>query len=272
MSTLHTVKLRATFASLSRPLPIMVDNIQNASSLPHHVAVIMDGNGRWARERGEDRVFGHAHGVESVRAMVRAARELGVEYLTLYAFSTENWSRPQAEINALMELLVESLAGEVEDLVSKGVRLRSTGAIGSLPEACRKALQDVEDKTAGCKSLTLILALSYSGRWELTEAVRKIVRSGIPAESIDEDTVRNHLGMPDVPDPELLIRTSGEQRLSNFLLWQLAYSEFHFTPIMWPDFREDHFRAAVHEFRGRERRFGRTGEQLSQTPDDVSNL
>ena len=272
MSTLQAVAVRATFANGFDPHPLMVDNNHSARSLPHHVAVIMDGNGRWARERGEDRVFGHAHGVESVRAMVRAARELGVSYLTLYAFSTENWARPQAEINALMTLLVEILSGEVDDLVAKGVRLRSMGAIDSLPPSCRQALQDVEDKTSKCTGLTLILALSYSGRWELTQAVQNIVRSGIAAEAIDEDTVRNHLRLPDVPDPELLIRTSGEQRLSNFLLWQLAYSEFHFTPIMWPDFREDHFRAAVHEFRGRERRFGRTGEQLSQTQDDVSNL
>ena len=223
----------------------------------------MDGNGRWARERGEDRVFGHANGVESVRSAVRAAGELGVEFLTLYAFSTENWARPKEEINALMELLVESLAGEVDELIRKGVRLRSTGAIDALPDSCIAALRDVEARTAHCTGLNLILALSYSGRWELTEAVRRIVRSGIPVEAIDEDTVRANLGMPDVPDPELLIRTSGEQRLSNFLLWQLAYSELHFTPVMWPDFREDHFKAAILEFRGRERRFGRTGEQVS---------
>lgn len=222
----------------------------------------MDGNGRWARERGEDRVFGHANGVESVRSAVRAAGELGIDYLTLYAFSTENWSRPRNEINALMELLVESLAGEVAELVRKGVRLSSTGDISALPESCIAALRNVEEQTSDCKGLTLILALSYSGRWELTEAVRRIVQAGIPAEFIDEDTVRKHLSMPDVPDPELLIRTSGEQRLSNFLLWQLAYSELHFTPVMWPDFREDHFKAAILEFRGRERRFGRTGEQI----------
>ncbi len=240
----------------------MADSATSNNPLPRHVAVIMDGNGRWARERGEDRVFGHANGVDSVRAVVRAAGELGVEYLTLYAFSTENWSRPKEEINALMELLVSSLAGEVDELIAQGVRLRSVGALDSLPEACCAALQDVEAQTAGCTGLTLILALSYSGRWEITEAVRDIVRSGLAADDIDEHTLRNCMGLPDVPDPELLIRTSGEQRLSNFLLWQLAYSELHFTPVMWPDFREDHFRAAVHEFRGRERRFGRTGEQL----------
>jgi len=240
----------------------MVDSATDANPLPRHVAVIMDGNGRWARERGEDRVFGHAHGVESVRAMVRAAGELGVEFLTLYAFSTENWSRPKEEVNALMELLVRSLAGEVEELVSQGVRLRSIGALDSLPDSCRKALRDVEERTAACTGLNLILALSYSGRWEITEAIKGIVRSGIKAEAIDEEGLRQFMCLPDVPDPELLIRTSGEQRLSNFLLWQLAYSELHFTPVMWPDFREDHFRAAIHEFRGRERRFGRTGEQL----------
>ena len=192
MSTLQAVAVRATFANGFDPHSIMVDNNHSARSLPHHVAVIMDGNGRWARERGEDRVFGHAHGVESVRAMVRAARELGVGYLTLYAFSTENWARPQAEINALMTLLVESLSGEVDDLVAKGVRLRSMGAIDSLPPSCRQALQDVEDKTSKCTGLTLVLALSYSGRWELTQAVQNIVRSGIAADAIDEDTVLDY--------------------------------------------------------------------------------
>jgi len=255
-----------TFASdFVMPTLSMVESNSPSEVLPRHVAVIMDGNGRWARERGQDRVFGHANGVESVRAAVKAAGELGVEYLTLYAFSTENWSRPKAEINALMELLVESLAGEVNELIRKGVRLRSTGAIDYLPDSCIDALRAVEEKTAHCTGLTLILALSYSGRWELTQAVRNIVKSGIAEQDIDEETVRAHLSMPDVPDPELLIRTSGEQRLSNFLLWQLAYSELHFTPVMWPDFREDHFKAAIHEFRGRERRFGRTGEQLQRS-------
>jgi len=249
----------------------MVDSASSANALPRHVAVIMDGNGRWAREREEDRVFGHAHGVESVRAVVRAAGELGVEYLTLYAFSTENWSRPKEEINALMELLVNSLAGEVDELIAQGVRLRSVGALSSLPEACRDALRDVEARTADCTGLILILALSYSGRWEITEAVRRVVRSGMDVDDIDESSLRQHMELPDVPDPELLIRTSGEQRLSNFLLWQLAYSELHFTPVMWPDFREDHFRAAVHEFRGRERRFGRTGEQMRQATNAGDN-
>ena len=249
----------------------MVDSASSANALPRHVAVIMDGNGRWAREREEDRVFGHAHGVESVRAVVRAAGELGVEYLTLYAFSTENWSRPKEEINALMELLVNSLAGEVDELIAQGVRLRSVGALSSLPEACRDALRDVEARTADCTGLILILALSYSGRWEVTEAVRRVVRSGMDVDDIHESSLRQHMELPDVPDPELLIRTSGEQRLSNFLLWQLAYSELHFTPVMWPDFREDHFRAAVHEFRGRERRFGRTGEQMRQATNAGEN-
>ena len=189
----------------------MADSATSTNPLPRHVAVIMDGNGRWARERGEDRVFGHANGVDSVRAVVRAAGELGVEFLTLYAFSTENWSRPKEEINALMELLVSSLAGEVDELIAQGVRLRSVGALDSLPEACREALGDVEDRTAGCTGLTLILALSYSGRWEITEAVRAIVRSGLAADDINENTLRNCMGLPDVPDPELLIRTSGSR-------------------------------------------------------------
>ena len=240
----------------------MADSATSTNPLPRHVAVIMDGNGRWARERGEDRVFGHANGVDSVRAVVRAAGELGVEYLTLYAFSTENWSRPKEEINALMELLVSSLAGEVDELIAQGVRLRSVGALDSLPEACREALGDVEARTAVCTGLTLILALSYSGRWEITEAVRDIVRSGMAADDIDEDTLRNCMGLPDVPDPELLIRTSGEQRLSNFLLWQLAYAELHVTDVLWPDFDAAALTQALVDFQGRQRRFGGVQEEI----------
>ena len=224
----------------------------------------MDGNGRWARERGEDRVFGHANGVESVRAVVRAAGELGVEFLTLYAFSTENWSSAGGD-QCPDGIAGESLAGEVDELIAQGRTAAFHGALDSLPEACRNALRDVEARTADCGSLTLILALSYSGRWEMTEAVRGIVRLR-PRRRVGHGPKRPFapsMGLPDVPDPELLIRTSGEQRLSNFLLWQLAYAELHFTPVM-AGFREDHFRAAVHEFRGRERRFGRTGEQLRQ--------
>ena len=229
----------------------------------------MDGNGRWAKKKFLPRLVGHNKGLESVRKIIEYCIKYNVKTLTIYAFSTENWSRPQEEINALMELLVKSLAGEVAELIRKGVRLRSTGDISALPDACIAGLRDVEQKTAHCEGLNLILALSYSGRWELTEAVRRIVRSGMPAEDIDEHAVRQHLSMPDVPDPELLIRTSGEQRLSNFLLWQLAYSELHFTPVMWPDFREDHFKAAILEFRGRERRFGRTGDQVSTEAQDI---
>ena len=230
----------------------------------------MDGNGRWAKERGQDRIFGHAHGVESVRESVRFAVQEGIEYLTLYAFSTENWTRPQEEVDALMNLLVQSLAGEVEELSSQGVRLQAIGEIKSLPESCRNALEEVQEKTAGGEKMTLILALSYSGRWDITQAVRSILASDVALESIDEELISKHLCGSEYPDPDLIIRTSGEQRLSNFLLWQSAHSEFHFSPVMWPDFKEAHFLAAINEFRSRERRFGKTGEQITSSKDESS--
>ena len=224
--------------------------------IPRHVAIIMDGNGRWAHLRKEERVFGHLHGVESVRAAVETALETGVRYLTLYAFSTENWNRPQEEVAALMDLLVNTLVREVDDLAGKGVRLRTIGDLAALPERCREQLRDAEERTAQLDGLDLILALSYSGKWEIVEAIRSLVREGVRPEDIDAAAVDRHLSTWGIPDPELMIRTSGEHRISNFLLWQLAYAEFHFTPVLWPDFRKDHFLAAIRDFQNRERRFG----------------
>lgn len=228
----------------------------NADSVPRHVAIIMDGNGRWAKDRGEERVFGHMHGVDSVRAAVEASLKSGVRYLTLYAFSTENWNRPKQEVDALMDLLVRTLVHELDDLMSKGVRLRAIGDLSSLPKEAQVQLKEAEERTAHLTGLDLVLALSYSAKWELVEAVRQIVREGLAPEDIDTATLDRHLTTADLPDPELMIRTSGERRISNFMLWQLAYAEFHFTPVMWPDFREAHFLEAIRDYQRRERRFG----------------
>lgn len=224
--------------------------------IPNHVAIIMDGNGRWAKERGESRVFGHINGIDSVRSSVEAALELGVKHLTLYAFSTENWSRPADEVNALMDLLVNTLVTEVEELADKGVRLRTIGDTDALPESCQVQLKKAEESTAHQQSLDLILALSYSSKWEMLEAVRSIVASGIAPDAITEEVISQHLTTRDMPDPELMIRTSGEHRISNFLLWQMAYTEFYFTPVLWPDFGKDEFIGAIRDFQNRERRFG----------------
>lgn len=224
--------------------------------VPAHVAIIMDGNGRWANERGEERVFGHLHGVDSVRATVEAALKSGVRYLTLYAFSTENWNRPKEEVEALMDLLVRTLVGELDDLQEKGVRLRAIGDLSSLPAAAQVQLKAAEERTAKEAGLDLVLALSYSAKWELVQAVRRMVKDGLAPEAIDTATIDRYLTTADLPDPELMIRTSGERRISNFMLWQLAYAEFHFTTVMWPDFREVHFLEAIRDFQNRERRFG----------------
>ena len=224
--------------------------------VPEHVAVIMDGNGRWAKRRGEERVFGHAHGVESVRATVEAALESGVRYLTLYAFSTENWNRPKEEVDALMDLLVKTLVQEAMELSSKGVRLRAIGDVGSLPDACQAQLEEVKDGPEGEVHLDLVLALSYSAKWEMVEAIRAMMRDGLAPEEILPSTIDKYLQTADLPDPELMIRTSGEHRISNFMLWQLAYAEFHFTSVLWPDFRKENFFDAIRDFQHRERRFG----------------
>lgn len=235
--------------------------------LPQHVAVIMDGNGRWAKEKGKLRVFGHQNGVLAVRDTVEGAVELGIKYLTLYAFSTENWNRPKLEVIALMELLVSTINKETKTLMHNGVRLNTIGDLKSLPKKCYRQLQDTIAKTAGNTACTLTLALSYSSRWEITEAAKKLaikVRDGeLNAEEITENIFGAHLNTADMPDPELMIRTSGEYRISNYLLWQLAYSELYFTPKLWPDFRREDLFEAVIDFQKRERRFGMTSEQLN---------
>ena len=224
--------------------------------VPKHVAIIMDGNGRWATQKGEDRIFGHMNGAESVRSAVESALELGVEYLTLYAFSTENWSRPVEEVNSLMDLLIKTLVQEADELFEKGVSLRTIGDLTALPEVCQKTLAQAKSTTPIKCRLQLTLALNYSSKWEITEAVKAVVAEGVSAEDIDVQTLEKHLQTADMPDPELMIRTSGEHRISNFMLWQLAYAEFHFTPVLWPDFRKEHFLVAIQDYQNRDRRFG----------------
>jgi undecaprenyl diphosphate synthase len=238
----------------------------NLSKLPAHVAVIMDGNGRWARKKGNQRIFGHKNGVIAVRETVEAAAELGIKYLTLYAFSTENWHRPKAEINALMQLLISTLNSESATLIKNNVRLLSIGDIKSLPASVSDQLQETINITASNKGLSLILALSYSGRWEITNAVKQIAElvknNSIRLDEINDEYFASKLQCSFVPDPELLIRTSGEFRVSNFLLWQIAYTELYFTEALWPDFRKEDFYKAIVDFQRRERRFGKTSEQL----------
>lgn len=226
----------------------------------------MDGNGRWAKQHGKPRVFGHKNGVTAVREVTEAAAELGVEYVTLYAFSTENWKRPKLEVGALMRLLVETLSKEIETLNKNDIRLKAIGDLSKLPDITHKALLDGIAKTQHNKRMTLVLALNYSGRWEITEAAKRLseqIKSGeLALEDINQDTLGGHLSTKGMPDPELLIRTSGETRISNFLLWQIAYAELYFTPTYWPDFRRAHFYQAIIDYQRRERRFGKTSEQL----------
>ena len=234
----------------------------DTSRIPNHIAIIMDGNGRWAKQKGYDRIYGHSNGVESVRESIKTAQEFNVKYLTLYAFSTENWNRPKEEIEALMDLLVTTIISEIEELKENDVRLRTIGNVELLPANCRKALKDAEERTASNKGLTLILALSYSSRWEITNAVKEIVKNGYVHNEITEELVSSYLNTAGIPEPELLIRTSGEQRISNFLLWQIAYTEFYFTEVHWPDFKRDEFLKAILEYQNRERRFGKISEQI----------
>lgn len=236
------------------------------TNLPTHIAVIMDGNGRWAQEKGEDRLYGHYHGVESVREIVEGCAELGVGYLTLYAFSTENWDRPQDEVSGLMELLVSTIKKEAEMLHKNNIRLHVIGDSTMLPESARQELQEALTLTENNKRLNLIMALSYSGRWDLSNAVKKIAeqaRDGKldPAEITDAVLKRN-LSTANFPDPELMIRTSGEYRISNFLLYELAYAELYFTDVRWPDFRKKNLYKAILDFQNRERRFGKTSQQV----------
>jgi len=235
--------------------------------LPQHIAIIMDGNGRWAQEQGQDRLFGHFHGVASVRDIVEGSAELGIKYLTLYAFSTENWDRPKEEVAGLMSLLVETIRKEVPVLNKNNIRMHVIGELSMLPDHARQALQEALDLTSNNTGLNLIMALSYSSRWELVNAVKKIaedVRSGdLEPESIDQDTLQQYLSTSEFPDPELMIRTSGEYRISNFLLYQLAYAELYFTQTRWPDFRKENLYEAIIDFQKRERRFGKTSSQVS---------
>ena len=240
------------------------------SRLPRHIAIIMDGNGRWAKEQGQDRLFGHFHGVESVRNIVEGCAELGIEYLTLYAFSTENWDRPQYEVIGLMELLVTTIRNEVESLNKNNIRLHVIGDLTMLPDYARRELSEALEITKKNTGLNLIMALSYSGRWELLNAVKNIaweVKNGkLNVDEIDQDTLQRHLCTSDFPDPELMIRTSGEYRISNFLLYQLAYAELYFTNVRWPDFRKDNLYEAILDYQNRERRFGKTSDQLTPSP------
>ena len=234
--------------------------------LPRHVAVIMDGNGRWAKQQGHERIFGHQNGVRAVRDTAEAAAELGIEYLTLYAFSTENWNRPRAEVDALMELLVQTIHSEKETLNKNNIRLLTIGDTASLPARCREQLLEAITDTSKNTRLSLVLALSYSSRWEITNALKQIAielkNDRLAINQIDETVISNHLTTNSIPDPELLIRTSGEHRISNFLLWQIAYSELYFTDKLWPEFQKEDFYHALLDYQQRERRFGLVSEQL----------
>lgn len=235
--------------------------------LPKHIAIIMDGNGRWAKKQGKLRTFGHLNGVKSVREVTESAAELGIQYLTLYAFSTENWKRPKFEIDALMHLLVSTISNEIKTLMENNIRLVTIGNTESLPGNVIKNLNVAIDQTANNRGLTLVLALSYSSRWEITDAVKQIaikVKDGlIKTDEITESLFNSHLRTSLIPDPELLIRTSGEYRISNFLLWQIAYAELYFTEKLWPDFRREDFYEAIVNYQGRERRFGQVSEQIT---------
>jgi undecaprenyl diphosphate synthase len=236
------------------------------SGIPRHVAVIMDGNGRWAQKHGSERILGHRQGVNSVRSIVEGAGELGIEYLTLYAFSTENWDRPKEEVSALMVLLIDAIVQEIDNLNEKNVRMLVIGDLCCFPKEVENKLREAIQTTSKNTGLNLILGLSYSGRWDILEAVRKIsleVKSGqIEVSDVNEQFFVDHLSTSGIPDPELLIRTSGEFRISNFLLWQIAYSEFYFSNILWPDFRKENLFEAIVDFQNRERRFGKTSEQI----------
>jgi undecaprenyl diphosphate synthase len=236
--------------------------------IPQHIAIIMDGNGRWARKKGNPRMFGHKNGVAAVRETVESASNIGVKYLTLYAFSTENWRRPRTEVDALMSLLVNTINKETKTLIKNNVRLSAIGDLKSLPSRVADNLNGAIAKTQDNTGLNLILALSYSSRWEILESVKKIaneVKEGrVTIDEIDIDYFSNFLTTKNIPDPELLIRTSGETRISNFLLWQIAYSELYFTPTLWPDFRQEHLFEAIADYQCRERRFGKTSEQVSE--------
>lgn len=238
----------------------------NTDNLPKHLAIIMDGNGRWAKQKGMLRAFGHENGTKSVRTTVETCAKLGIENLTLYAFSTENWNRPKLEVDTLMKLLINSLKKELDTLVKNNIKLNSIGTIENLPKSVQKELLEVIEKTKENKRMTLTLALSYGSREEILNAVKKIAdkvkNNIISTNSIDESIFNNHLYTQDLPDVDLVIRTSGEHRISNFLLWQIAYAEFYFTDVLWPDFSEENLYEAIISYQKRERRFGKTSEQI----------
>ncbi len=242
------------------------DQLHN-TNLPKHLAIIMDGNGRWAKERGKHRVFGHEHGVQTVRLVVEKSAEIGIDFLTLYTFSTENWNRPKVEVKTLMRLLVSSLKKELKTFNKNNIRLNTIGNIDALPTKAYKELVEVMDKTKDNTGMTLTLALSYGAREELQSAVKaisaKVKNNIISIENIDETIINNHLYTHNLPDVDLLIRTSGEHRISNFLLWQIAYAELYFIDVFWPDFKENHLVEAIRNYQNRERRFGKTSEQLT---------
>lgn len=236
------------------------------NNVPKHIAIIMDGNGRWAKKQGQDRLFGHSFGVDSVRETLRAAEKAGVKYLTIYAFSTENWSRPKEEVDGIMSLMVTAIANEVDNFMEHGVKVWGIGDIENLPIAAQNELKNAEEKTANNTEINLIIALNYSSRWEISRAMKILaqdVKSGkLNPEDITDEVISSVLETKNVPDPELLIRTSGEYRISNFLLWQIAYTEFYFTDILWPDFRGHDLYDAIKDYQSRERRFGKITEQL----------
>lgn len=240
----------------------------DTNRLPSHIAIIMDGNGRWAKEKGQDRLYGHYHGVESVRNIVEGCAELGIGYLTLYAFSTENWDRPENEVAGLMELLVQTIRKETETLNKNNIRLHVIGDLAMMPQHAVDELNESMEITASNTGMNLVMALSYSSRWEIVQAVKHIaeeVKEGkISPDSITQETLQQYLCTGKFPDPELMIRTSGEYRISNFLLYQLAYAELYFTDVRWPDFRKENLYAAILDFQSRERRFGKTSEQVGQ--------
>lgn len=233
-----------------------------SEKLPQHIAVIMDGNGRWAQKKGAKRIFGHRYAVNAVRDISEACAELGVKYLTLYAFSTENWGRPRLEVDALMNLLISTIRSETKTLMDNNIQLNTIGDESRLPKGCIKELHEAKEITASNDHMVLTLALNYSGRNEIIEATKKAIAKGMEANEIDEESFSSLMFDPEIPDPELLIRTSGELRVSNFLLWQIAYSELYFTDTLWPDFRKKHLYEAIIAYQNRERRFGKTSEQV----------
>ena len=236
------------------------------AQLPKHIAIIMDGNGRWAKQQGAERIFGHNNGVKSVREAAEGCAELGIKYLTLYAFSTENWNRPPEEVNALMELLVQTIRGEMKTLTENNIRLQTIGNTDGLPEKCKAELLDAIEKTSKHSGMNLVLALNYSARWEIANAAKKIAslssEKKISASEVNENFFAEFLNTQNIPDPELLIRTSGELRISNFLLWQIAYTELYFTETLWPDFTREELYRAIADYQRRERRFGKISEQV----------